>query len=563
MFRRLHTLGLLVLTLTTTAGALWPRPRSYSTGNGTLRLASTFEVAFADSLAGAAPLDLKQAVERTASVLISDRFQRLVPDRGEWDRPAVEEADELCVLKLALTSSLVKVLSITDEVRKPFEQRDEAYSLNTGENDGAASLSANSTLGLLRGLQTFEQLVYTLPGDEHVRYIPSTPVEIEDSPAFPYRGFMLDTSRNFFPVEDILRTLDAMASVKLSTFHWHATDSQSWPLFVPAFPNLTAAAYSAAEVYSWEDVQTVQEYAGVRGIDVMLEVDMPGHTASIAKSFPDYVACLESTPWATYSAEPPAGQLRLGDEATLQFSKQVVKSVTSMLSSRYFSTGGDEVNEQCYRDDPITGTALNRSSFDGLLSTFVNSLHDTVRDSGKTPLVWEEMVLNHDLELANDTIVLTWTSSNSTSRVADQGFRIIHSPSDYVYLDCGSGPWVGNNVGGRSWCDPFKSWQKVYSFDPLANLTASQYKLVLGGQSLLWSEQTSPENLDSQAWPRAAAAAEVFWTGGSLEGGSRCVAEALPRLHDWRYRAVGRGIKAAALQPHCCALRPHLCDLGA
>ncbi|KAG9122433.1 N-acetyl-glucosamine-6-phosphate deacetylase, partial [Ceratobasidium sp. 392] len=125
--------------------------------------------------------------------------------------------------------------------------------------------------------------------------------------------------------------------------------------------------------------------------------------------------------------------------------------------------------------------------------------------------------------------------------------------------DCGGGGWVGTFPSGNSWCDPFKTWQKIYSFDPLnGTTTGDQASLILGGQSLLWTEQSDPSNLDSQLWPRAASTAEVFWTGAN-----RNVTEALPRLHDVRYRMVQRGVRAIALQPEWCAIRPYLCDLTA
>ncbi|GAA5879825.1 hypothetical protein JCM8547_005776 [Rhodosporidiobolus lusitaniae] len=554
--------------------AVWPAPQSFSNGTAALQLSPSFEIHSMGALADSAPAGLAAAIERASSQLSSDCFSRLVVDRGESDRDAVEKAPTLSRLVLSLESGEAGALA--DEIHQAYENRDEVYTLSIPatasskrnkkrDGDGiTATLFANSTLGLIRGLQTFTQLVYTLPSSE-TRYIPNAPIEISDAPAFPHRAFMLDTSRNFFPVDDIFRTLEAMASVKLSTLHWHATDSQSWPLFIPSFPNLTAGAYSSAEVYSWHDVYRVQDYAAGLGIDIMLEIDMPGHTASIYDTFPQYIACHEAAPWSTHANEPPAGQLRLGDNATLAFAKDVVKSVTSLSSSQYFSTGGDEVNELCYMEDPVTGGVMNSTgaSLDDLLMTFVSGLHETVRAAGKTPVVWEEMVLDHPMGLENDTVVLVWVSSDNIVKVAEKGYRIIHAASDYFYLDCGHGGWVGNNVEGNSWCDPFKTWQKMYSFDPLGNLTESQQSLVLGGQSLVWTEQTSPQNLDQVVWPRAAAAAEVFWTGGNLEDGKRDVKEALPRLHDWRYRAVARGINAAPLQPHWCALRPQLCNVDA
>ena len=124
--------------------------------------------------------------------------------------------------------------------------------------------------------------------------------------------------------------------------------------------------------------------------------------------------------------------------------------------------------------------------------------------------------------------------------------------------DCGHGAWVGDFPSGNSWCDPFKTWQHSYSFNPTANLTDAESKLILGGQHLLWTEQSGPENLDDTVWPRAASSAELFWTGPGLN-----VSTALPRLHDVSYRFRTRGVKTISLQPEWCALRPGACDLTA
>lgn len=154
---------------------------------------------------------------------------------------------------------------------------------------------------------------------------------------------------------------------------------------------------------------------------------------------------------------------------------------------------------------------------------------------------------------------MVWISSEHTAKVLEQGYRVVHAPADYFYLDCGAGGWV---AGGpeTSWCEPFKTWERIYSFDPTANVTAEQQHLVMGGQTLLWSEQSDPSNLDPFSWPRAAAAAEVFWTGAKHGiGQARSAKEALPRLHEWRFRAVERGVKAIPLQPEWCARHPGKC----
>jgi len=233
------------------------------------------------------------------------------------------------------------------------------------------------------------------------------------------------------------------------------------------------------------------------------------------------------------------------------------------------STGGDELNENCFTQDTETQQELNSTglTLEQALSKFTVTTHSAIEKLGKTPVVWEEMVLAHNVTLSNNTIVMVWISSDDASAVAAKGFRLVHAPSDFFYLDCGGGEWVGVDIA-NSWCDPFKTWQKAYSFDPFANLSEAQQDLVLGGEQLLWTEQSSPSNLDPIVWPRAATSAEVFWTGATLPDGtarnSNTASDtALPRLHDLQFRMVARGVNAIALQPQWCAVRPGVCDLTA
>ncbi|KDQ16047.1 glycoside hydrolase family 20 protein [Botryobasidium botryosum FD-172 SS1] len=551
----LAVVALVALVYPSSVAGLWPLPRSLQTGSQALTLSSSFSI---DS-AFTAPDDLKSAISRTLDYVRKDKHERLVVGRGSADASKIKSAPSLNKLSLQLESKTP--LSIAQEAIKPFESRDESYTLTVPVN-GDAILRANSTLGLFRGLTTFTQLWYTA-GD--AVYTIEAPITITDKPAYPYRGLMLDTARNFFPVADIKRTLDAMSWVKINTFHWHVVDSQSFPLQIAAFPELSQkGAYSATEVYTPEDVKDIITYAGERGIDVIVEFDVPGHTSIISKSHSDFIACPEAAPWSQFANEPPAGQLRLASPSVISFVQSLFSSLADQFPSRYISTGGDEVNLNCYNKDADTQAQLkkNGQNLEQALSTFVLKIHSTLKGKGKTPVVWEEMVIDHPVGVSNDTIVMVWISSANVRAVVNKGYRVVHAPSDYFYLV--SGGWVGNNIPGNSWCDPFKTWQKAYSFNPLANLTAAQTPLVLGGQHLLWAEQSDPSNLDSIVWPRAAASAEVFWTGANQPSGKpRNVDEALPRLHDIRYRFVQRGVKAVALQPLWCALRPGVCNLQA
>ncbi|KAG6818386.1 hypothetical protein H0H93_005346, partial [Arthromyces matolae] len=528
----LPLLALSVLLAVAPSLALWPLPRQYSTGSTPLRLSSSFSI----KLSGIShpPSDLVDAISRTSTYLKTDKLEALVVDRGASSAQAIRGAKTLSSLTLSLTSHGV-ASSISAEAIADLGTRDEAYTLTIPADGSSASLSANSTLGLFRGLTTFGQLWYYWDG---TTYTLQAPVHIQDSPAYPYRGFMLDTARNYFPVEDIKRTLDAMSWVKINTLHWHVVDSQSFPLVVPGYTELSAkGAYSSDQVYTAADVQDIISYAAARGIDVMPEVDTPGHTSIIAHAHPQHIACFEAAPWATFANEPPAGQLRLASSATTTFTTGLLKAVASMFKSQLFSTGGDELNVNCYTQDNATQadlTAQNKT-LDQALDTFTQATHAGLRSVGKRAVVWEEMVLDHPVTLANNTIALVWISSANAAAVAQKGYSFIHAASDYFYLDCGHGGWVGDFPTGNSWCDPFKTWQKSYTFDPVANLTDAQKSLVLGGQHLLWAEQSGPANLDATVWPRAASSAELFWSGA---GGN--VDAALPRLHEVVYRFQSR-----------------------
>ncbi|KAI5996029.1 glycoside hydrolase family 20 protein [Pisolithus orientalis] len=522
---RLLAFATLLSPFAQTVWALWPIPTSLETGTTALVLSSSFSI---DVAVPNVPSDLLQAVAQTQSYIQNDKLGRLVVGRGINDSYAIQNANPLLSLKLTLMEGS-QVRSISSEAVKPLGTRSEEYTLVIPQDGSQATLTANSTLGLYRGLTTFTQLWYYYDG---VIYTLLSPIKIFDEPAYPYRGFALDTARNYFPVTDLTRTLDAMSWVKLNTFHWHITDSQSFPLQVSLYPELADnGAYSPQEVYTESDVQYIVSYAAARGIDVLLEIDTPGHTAIIGTSYPDYVACFDASPWATYANEPPAGQLRFAVPEVVNFTASLLSSVAQTLMSKYFSTGGDELNTNCYVNDSMTQQQLNQTgtTLNAALDTFTQAIHGALITQGKTPVVWEEMVLNWNLSLSNETIVMVWISSADAAAVVEKGFRIVQAPSNYFYLDCGAGGWLGDDPTGNSWCDPFKTWSESYTFDPLANLTEAQYPLVLGEQ-FLWTEQSGPQNLDSIVWPRAASSAEIFWSAKQPGGAPLNVSEALPRL---------------------------------
>lgn len=180
----------------------------------------------------------------------------------------------------------------------------------------------------------------------------------------------------------------------MSQFHWHVVDSQSFPLVVPGFTEISdKGAYSAEEKYSPQDVADIVAYAAARGIDVIAEFDTPGHTAIIAESHPEHIACPYAKGWATHANEPPPGQLRLASRDTQTFTANLLGAAAKLFKSSMFSTGGDEINQLCYKEDEPTQAALaaSGSTFGQALDTFTQVLHAALRKQGKSAVVWEGM----------------------------------------------------------------------------------------------------------------------------------------------------------------------------
>jgi hexosaminidase len=330
------------------------------------------------------------------------------------------------------TKTFIKTLSITQTLVdnsssfKPVAgQLDESYTLTVGE-DGFASIVGASYVGILRALETFTQLFY-LHSSKSGIYSNLCPVKIIDKPKFPHRGLNLDVSRNWFPKSDILRTIDALAWNKFSRLHLHMTDSQSWPLDIPALPELSQeGAYQTGLSYSPKDLDEIQTYAVYRGIEVIVEFDMPGHTAAIGLGYPSLVAAFNAQPWNNYCAEPPCGTLKLNSSAVNTFLQKLLGDIIPRVSpySTYFHTGGDEVNSNAYLLDETVNSNLS-SVLTPLLQKFVDRNHEQLRGAGLTPIVWEEMLLDWHLNLGDDVVIQTWLSEDSLSQVTASGHKAL------------------------------------------------------------------------------------------------------------------------------------------
>lgn len=513
----------------------------------------------------------------------------------EWDEPVITST----VIYISRVD--INLLSADPQhIAKPLAgEVDESYTLDLTK-DGKATIAANSSIGIARGLTTFTQLFYLQSNGESV-YTPLAPVKIYDAPKFQHRGINLDVSRNWIPVDAIKRQIDAAAYNKMNRFHLHVTDSQSWPLEIPSIPELsTKGAYRPDLVYTASDFRDIQRHAAIQGVEVITEIDMPGHTSVIHYSFPDLIAAYNIQPdWDTYAAEPPSGTLKLNSTAVYDFLEKLFDDLLPRIYpySGYFHTGGDEVNKMAYsRDDSVNSSDF--AILQPLMQKFVDRNHDQVRKRGLTPVVWEEVLLEWNITLGNDVIVQSWQSDEAVAQIAGKGHKVLAGNYNYwvslpchidhdeefvtghrnlpsylpktqlqfqmrstlltptQYLDCGKGQWLDFDPSASAsaypyldYCAPFHNWRLIYAYDPLSGVPEQHQHLVLGGEAHMWAEQTDAINLDRMIWPRGSAAAEVLWSGAKdATGRNRSQIDASPRLSEMRERLVGLGIGAEPIQ---------------
>ncbi|KAI0146798.1 glycoside hydrolase family 20 protein [Pestalotiopsis sp. NC0098] len=582
--------------------AVWPAPESISTGNQTLWIDHSIQVTYNGGIVrwsslshpscryGAIDTNLgfnvpqlswsddsasNAAMQHNATFSSHDvvlggvcRTLDAILDQGfiPWKlyaRNAVYETQPNASQAKTLITELQITQTGTDNSStwKPVGgSADESYTLSL-DLQGCAKIEAVSAVGVLRALETFTQFFYK--HTDGSIYTKMAPVDIQDAPKFPHRGILFDVARDYMPVQAILRTIDGMGQNKLNRLHLHITDSQSWPLEIPSIPELSQnGAYAPVAIYGTKDIDYIQKYAVLRGVEVILEIDTPGHIGIVAETFPDLITGWGAAPWTSYCAEPPCGQFRLNESKVDDFLDKLMDDLLPRVSpySAYFHTGGDEVNFNVYNLDPTVGTN-DSSVIVPLLQKFTDKNHERVRKAGLVPLVWEEIPASYNVTIGDDVVVQSWLGSDAIDKLTKEGHQVIDSNYNFWYLDCGRGQFLNFENGEafdtyypfNDWCGPTKSWQLIYAHNPVANLTDDQAKLVLGGEAAVWSELIDEHNLDSLIWPRASAMGEVLWSGRvDATGENRSAIEAAPRLWDIRERMVARGIGASPVQMQFC-----------
>ncbi|KAI8939575.1 hypothetical protein NX059_003340 [Plenodomus lindquistii] len=491
------------------------------------------------------------------------------------------------------TSTVTHVnVTVADTHAQLLHGVDESYSLTLAAGADSIDIFAETVYGALHAMTTLQQLVIV---DGHGNFIIEQPVSIADKPLYPVRGIMIDTGRNFITVDKIKEQIDGMALSKLNVLHWHLVDSQSWPVEITAYPEMIEDAYSEEESFSQDTLKDIVSYAAARGVRVIPEIDMPGH-ASLGWSRVDenILTCQNSwwsnDDWPLHTAvQPNPGQLDILNNKTYEVTGKVYKEMASIFPDDWFHIGGDELFINCNNFSTLAADFFaSGKSMGDLYQVWVDRALPNFRSrANKTFVMWEDVKLSAAVaatgNVPTDIVMQAWNNGvDHISQLTADGYRVIVSSSDFIYLDCGYGGWVGNdprynvqinpnatdgganfNWGGNggSWCAPYKTWQRIYDYDFTYNLTDTQKSLIQGAIAPLWSEQVDSVIVSQKMWPRAAALAELVWSGNKDENGNLRTTELTQRILNFREYLVKSGVDAAPLMPAYCLKNPHACDL--
>ncbi|XP_018331702.1 chitooligosaccharidolytic beta-N-acetylglucosaminidase [Agrilus planipennis] len=531
--------------------ALWPKPTGkVSVGNYLLPInANSIDIAGIAATAPSVSI-LRHAVQRLRQ---QTEQKGSAKARNKGGRAAFFYFD------IADTSIVDPVLRI-----------DESYSLFVSESSSGSlnvTIKAQNAFGARHAIETFGQLV--VHDDLRDELVVPRDVEVEDAPVYTYRGLTLDTSRNFISVEAIKRNIDAMAASKLNRFHWHITDTHSFPFYSKSQPQLSKlGAYSPKKVYMPDQIEDIVEYARVRGVKVVPEFDAPAH---VGEGWQDsgFVVCLNKQPWELYCVEPPCGQFDPTEDGLYDVLGDIYGDMFELFKPDIFHMGGDEISFSCWRSEEkilnwLNARGWNSSSeeenFTKLWNLFQTKAIAQLDFKAKTTLpiiMWtSELTRKENIQkyLPKDRYVIqVWTegSDPQIKDLLDANYTLILSNYDALYLDCGFAGWV---AGGNNWCSPYIGWQKVYSNSPY-NISAGRTDQILGSSAALWTEQVDDSSVDGRFWPRAAALAEILWSEPKTTW-----REAEPRILIHRERLVrDTGVNAEALEPEWCLQNENNC----
>ncbi|MBV2208163.1 MAG: beta-N-acetylhexosaminidase [Thermomonas sp.] len=393
-------------------------------------------------------------------------------------------------------------------------------------------VSASHVQGLFYGAVSLWQLAAAGPRQGSVMHLPQ--LQIEDAPRFRWRGYMLDSARNFQSVSDIKRLLDAMAIHKLNVFHWHLTDDQGWRVQIRKYPKLTAVG-GLGMFYSQAQIREIVHYAAQRNIMVVPEIDLPGHATAAIAAYPQLG--IEGRAIPVSNQRGIHNNLFNIEDSTFAFLADVLTEVAELFPAPYIHIGGDEAVKTQWKASPRIQAQMRTLGIQNeaqLQSWFIKRLETMLEQHGKRLIGWDEIL---EGGLPASATVMSWRGTEGGFEAARQGHDVIMSPTSAMYLDYlqTASP---NEPAGRPKLVPLAS---VYAFEPVPEaLDTSLRGHILGLQANMWTGDTRTfAGVEHNSFPRLAAVAEVGWTPASNKNYDGFL-QRLPTLLQ-RYRELGIG----------------------
>ena len=355
-------------------------------------------------------------------------------------------------------------------------------------------------------------------------------VQIEDSPRFSYRGLHLDVGRHFFGVEFVKKYIDTMSRYKFNQFHWHLTEDQGWRIEIKKYPLLTEVGAWRKETivdknfdpyigdgiphggyYTQDEIREVVAYAAERYVNVIPEIEMPGHSSAVVAAFPEF-GCTGAkvevpTTWGIKD------EILCPSEATFSFLEDVLTEVIELFPGKYIHIGADEVPKTKWENSSLAQEIIRREGLDGeheLQSWFIRRIETFLNANNKSLIGWDEIL---EGGLAPNATVMSWRGVVGGIEAAKQGHDVIMTPTKYAYFDFYQADPATEPLA-MNWAGFTIPLDTVYTFEPVpSELSSEEAKHILGAQANVWTEYIStPEYVEYMVYPRALALAEVVWS---------------------------------------------------
>lgn len=464
---------------------------------------------------------------------------KVTPYQGDSIRMVFEsfkkELQEATGIKVSSTQKEAKARIILDlNPQLPAE----AYKLNVSKKQ--VRIEASRPAGFYYALQTLKQLMprNVMAGvatSDHSQWsLPS--VEIEDAPRFEWRGFMLDEGRHFFGKDEIKRVIDMMAIYKMNRFHWHLTEDQGWRIEIKKYPKLTeTGAWRNSKVlaygdvkpdgeryggfYTQKDIKEIVAYAKKKFIEIIPEIDIPGHSQAAVAAYPEFLACDPENKHEVWLQQGISTDvINVANPKAMQFAKEVIDELTELFPFNYIHLGGDECptnkwqkNDECKK----LLSEIGSSNFRDLQIYFYKQLKDYIAtkpaDQQRQLIFWNEVLHGNTSILGNDITMMAWIGANAAAKqAAKQGMNTILSPQIPYYI---------NRKQSKLPTEPMsqghgtETVEAVYNYQPLKDVDAALQPYYKGVQANFWTEWvTEPSVLEYLMLPRLAAVAEAGWT---------------------------------------------------